>query len=103
MPGRTTFVIAHRISTVKQADLVIVLEHGRVTQLGTHEDLMREQGHYHEIAAAQLAVDDDNDERDRAREEREHLSHMDRVRDRKHVEQAAVGAQVEDHGEPFGK
>ena len=40
MTGRTTFVIAHRISTVKQADLVLVVENGRITQSGTHEQLM---------------------------------------------------------------
>jgi len=54
MKGRTTFVIAHRISTVKQADVVIVVEHGRVTQVGTHDELMEQPGHYREIAAVQL-------------------------------------------------
>ncbi|HEX8911600.1 MAG TPA: ABC transporter ATP-binding protein, partial [Humisphaera sp.] len=54
MRGRTTFVIAHRISTVKRADLVVVIENGRVTQLGTHDELMRQDGHYREIAAVQL-------------------------------------------------
>jgi ATP-binding cassette subfamily B protein len=54
MSGRTTFVIAHRISTVKQADLVVVMERGRVTQIGTHAELMAQDGHYREIAAAQL-------------------------------------------------
>jgi ABC-type multidrug transport system fused ATPase/permease subunit len=58
MLGRTTFVIAHRISTVKQADLVLVLEHGRITQMGTHEELMTREGHYREIAYAQLRGDD---------------------------------------------
>jgi ABC-type multidrug transport system fused ATPase/permease subunit len=77
MFGRTTFVIAHRISTVKEADLVIVLENGRITQMGTHEQLMREGGHYREIAAVQLYGDDAQNILDR-----EQLpSHMDRVRD----------------------
>jgi ATP-binding cassette subfamily B protein len=58
MKGRTSFVIAHRISTVKQADLVIVLEQGRVTQVGTHQQLMLEDGHYQEIARVQLYGDD---------------------------------------------
>jgi ATP-binding cassette, subfamily B, bacterial len=54
MQERTTFVIAHRISTVKQADLVMVMEHGQITQIGTHAQLMEMDGHYREIAAAQL-------------------------------------------------
>lgn len=58
MREKTTFVIAHRISTVKTADLVMVLEHGRVTQIGTHDDLMRQNGHYRHIAEAQLYGDD---------------------------------------------
>ncbi len=59
MHGRTTFIIAHRISSVKRADLVLVIEHGRIAQRGTHEELMKEGGHYRDIAAAQLQVDDD--------------------------------------------
>lgn len=76
MKGRTTFVIAHRISTVKQADVVIVLECGRVTQLGTHEQLMRQPGHYREIAEVQLFGDDES-----SRSEETSPSHMDRVGD----------------------
>jgi ATP-binding cassette subfamily B protein len=58
MWGRTTFVIAHRISTVKQADLVVVMEHGKVSQIGTHSQLMELDGHYREIAEAQLFGDE---------------------------------------------
>ena len=57
--GRTTFVIAHRISTVKQADMVVVLENGRITQTGTHAELMQCDGHYREIAAVQLYGDEE--------------------------------------------
>jgi ATP-binding cassette, subfamily B, bacterial len=57
--GRTTFVIAHRISTVKQADCVLVVENGRITQVGTHAELMQRDGHYREIAAVQLYGDDE--------------------------------------------
>jgi ABC-type multidrug transport system fused ATPase/permease subunit len=79
MYGRTTFVIAHRISTVKRADLVLVMEHGRIAQAGTHAELMRAGGHYGEVAAAQLAVDDDD------AVSADNPSHMDRVRDDRHV------------------
>ena len=58
MQGRTTFVIAHRISTVKQADLVLVVENGRITESGTHAELMATDGHYREIAAVQLSSDE---------------------------------------------
>lgn len=54
MGERTTFLIAHRISSVKRADVVIVLEHGRIVQVGTHEQLMEREGHYRDIAVAQL-------------------------------------------------
>jgi ATP-binding cassette subfamily B protein len=74
MRGRTTFVIAHRISTVKQADLVLVLERGQITQMGTHNELMQQEGHYREIAVAQLRGDDEEDAITG-----EPPSHMDRV------------------------
>ena len=61
MHGRTTFIIAHRISSVKRADLVLVIEGGRIAQRGTHAELMSEAGHYRDIAAAQLQIDDEDD------------------------------------------
>ncbi len=73
MHGRTTFVIAHRVSTVKAADLVVVLEHGAITQIGTHEQLMRADGHYRMIASVQLYGDD------ALPETSDPPSHMDRV------------------------
>ena len=56
MLGRTTFVVAHRLSTLRQCDLVIVLESGRIAQVGTHEKLMEEDGHYREAALSQCAA-----------------------------------------------
>jgi ATP-binding cassette subfamily B protein len=71
MRGRTTFLIAHRISSVKRADLVIVLENGHIAQMGTHRQLMRVEGHYRDIAAAQLYGEDPKSASP---------SHMDRLR-----------------------
>lgn len=66
MHGRTTFVIAHRISTVKQADLVMVIERGRITEIGTHAQLMERDGHYRQIAAAQLHGPEGDEDRSQA-------------------------------------
>lgn len=57
MHGRTAFVISHRLSTVARADVVLVIEQGRITQIGTHAELLRRPGHYREIAAVQLHGD----------------------------------------------
>ncbi len=52
--GRTTFIVAHRLSTLRRADFIIVLEDGRIVQRGTHEELMRQQGPYLHVASLQL-------------------------------------------------
>ena len=49
MKNRTTFVIAHRLSTVRNADLIIVLEHGEVIEEGTHEELLKMGGRYYQL------------------------------------------------------
>ena len=49
MQGRTTFVIAHRLSTVRNADCIMVLDHGRIIERGTHADLIAEKGTYYQL------------------------------------------------------
>jgi ATP-binding cassette subfamily B protein len=49
MSGRTTFVIAHRLSTVRNANAIIVLEHGEIIERGTHEDLLALKGRYYQL------------------------------------------------------
>ncbi len=58
MEGRTTFVVAHRISTVQRADLILVLEKGRIVESGTHSDLLRKSGHYSRLCNEQLIAED---------------------------------------------
>jgi ATP-binding cassette subfamily B protein len=56
LEGRTSFVIAHRLSTVRDADLILVLEQGRLVEQGTHDDLMRRQGLYYFLVSQQLQL-----------------------------------------------
>ena len=49
MTGRTTFVIAHRLSTVRNADCIMVMELGRIIERGTHDELIEKQGKYYQL------------------------------------------------------
>jgi ABC-type multidrug transport system fused ATPase/permease subunit len=51
--GRTTIVIAHRLSTLKTADVIYVLDDGRIVENGSHEALMEQKGHYHNLVRIQ--------------------------------------------------
>ena len=54
MVGKTCFVIAHRLSTVQNADLILVVDHGNVVEQGTYEELMLQKGFYYKLYAAQF-------------------------------------------------
>jgi len=49
MKGRTTFVIAHRLSTVHNSDCIMVMEHGKIIERGTHDELIEQQGKYYQL------------------------------------------------------
>lgn len=62
MKGRTTFLIAHRIQSVMDADLILVMERGRIVQRGTHAALMAQPGRYRRIYDAQTRIEDELDQ-----------------------------------------
>ena len=55
---RTVFLVSHRLSTIQHADVVVVLEKGRVAETGTHEELLRAGGLYAELAERQRLSDE---------------------------------------------
>ena len=57
MEGRTVFVIAHRLSTVRNADCIVVIEHGEIQEKGSHAELLEEKGRYYQLYTGQFQLD----------------------------------------------
>ena len=57
MKGRTVFVIAHRLSTVRNADAIMVLDHGVIIERGSHEELLNKKGRYYQLYNGQFELD----------------------------------------------
>ena len=56
MNGRTSFIVAHRLSTIKEADMILVMKDGKIIEKGTHESLLEEKGFYAQLYNSQFAV-----------------------------------------------
>ena len=57
MKGRTVFVIAHRLSTVRNSDAIMVLDHGRIIERGSHADLIAQKGTYYRLYTGAFELD----------------------------------------------
>lgn len=56
MKGRTSFVIAHRLKTIEEADKILVIKNGEIIERGSHETLMQDQGFYHNLYVSQFKI-----------------------------------------------
>jgi len=57
MEGRTVFVIAHRLSTVRNSNAIMVIEHGQIIERGDHADLINQHGRYYQLYTGQFELD----------------------------------------------
>jgi len=60
LAGRTTVVIAHQLSTIRRADVILLMEDGRVIERGSHEELMARRGVYHDMVVRQMQSSSQN-------------------------------------------
>ncbi len=56
MEGRTSFIVAHRLSTIQEADLILVMQNGSVVEQGTHQELLKQHGFYSQLFSSQFAI-----------------------------------------------
>ena len=57
MEGRTSFIVAHRLSTIREADLILVMDSGKIVEQGTHEELLQRKGAYYDLYNSQFAIE----------------------------------------------
>ena len=55
MQGRTSFIVAHRLSTIREADVILVMKEGHIVEQGRHEELLQKQGFYAKLYQSQFA------------------------------------------------
>ena len=55
MKGRTSFIVAHRLSTIRDADMILVMNEGRIVEIGKHEELLERNGFYADMYKSQFA------------------------------------------------
>ena len=59
MEGRTSFIVAHRLSTIKNADTILVMDKGHIIEQGNHQELLHKQGFYYRLYNSQFATSEE--------------------------------------------